>query len=96
MVALPWLPARRERNLSLSRRCLIAGCYWPTMENSLHQNQHLTIKSEYLQSTNGVITDASLKRPPGRAPGIEEPPALACSQGLPGLSPEDLMGWPWA
>ena len=28
--------------------------------------------------------------------GIGEPPALACSQGLPGPSPEDLMGWPWA
>ena len=33
--------------------------------------------------TDGVITDASLERPPGRAPGIGEPPALACSQGLP-------------
>src|SRR5262245_52750283 len=32
MVALPWVPARRERKLSLSRRCLIAACYWPTME----------------------------------------------------------------
>jgi len=42
----------------------------------------------------GVITDASLDRPPG----IGEPPARAymCSQGLPGPSPKDLMGWPWA
>src|SRR6516165_611205 len=28
--------------------------------------------------------------------GIDEPLALACSQGLPGPSPEDLMGWPGA
>jgi len=49
-----------------------------------------------VEPTDGVITDASLERPPGRAPGIGEPPALACSQGLPGPSPEDLMSWPWA
>ena len=40
-----------------------------------------------VEPTDGVITDASLERPPGRAPGIGEPPALACSQELSTANP---------
>jgi len=36
-----------------------------------------------VEPTDGVITDASLEGSPGREPRIGEPPALACSQGLP-------------
>ena len=40
-----------------------------------------------VEPTDEVITDASLERPPGRAPGIGEPPALACSQELSTANP---------
>ena len=36
-----------------------------------------------VEPTDVVITDASLERPSGREPRIGEPPALACSRGLP-------------
>ena len=78
---------------SLRRRRVEKPQYGPTMQTAYAKSAS---DNQVRIPSVRIITDASLERPPGRAPGIGEPPALACSQGLPGPSPEDLMGWPWA
>src|SRR5262245_44665982 len=55
-----------------------------------NDGKQLTPKSasnNQVRRTDGVFTDASLERPPGRAPGIGEPPALAMQPGAPTANP---------
>src|SRR6516164_11353495 len=71
---------------SLRRRRVEKPQYGPTMQTAYAKSAS---DNQVRIPSVRIITDASLERPPGRAPGIGEPPALACSQGLPGPSPED-------
>src|SRR5262249_2100190 len=81
MVALPWLPAQAGAQ-SVSQPSVPDCCL--LLANDGKQLTPKSASNNQVRRTDGVFTNASLERPPGRAPGIEEPRLWHAARGSQG------------